>query len=119
MKAATSPVVAAATAERERMARELEAADLRAVMGTAEGRRFMWRLLGRCGFLSASFNHSGSIMAFNEGRRGVALELFHEIEQVCPEQYLAMQGEAIEAARKAAELALLDNALDQEDENNG
>lgn len=119
MKAARTPEAAARADLRDRMAREQALADLRSVMDTPAGRRFMWALLGDCGLYRASFNNSGSITAFNEGQRDIGLRLVARITQDCPEQYLAMQGEAIEADRKANEQAQLDADLNQEDDNHG
>jgi hypothetical protein len=104
---------------REQMARDQALADLRSVMDTPAGRRFMWGLLGECGLYRASFNNSGSITAFNEGQRDIGLRLVARITQDCPAQYLTMQGEAIEADRKATEQAQLDADLNQEDDNHG
>ena len=104
---------------RARMAAEQARNDLQAVMATEAGRRFMWALLGDCGMYRASFNNSGSITAFNEGQRAIGLALTARITQECPEQYLAMQGEAIAADRKATEAAELDDDLNNEEHDNG
>ena len=104
---------------RARMAAEQALADLRSVMGEPAGRRFMWGLLGDCGLYAASFNNSGSITAFNEGKRDIGLRLLARITQDCPEQYLAMQAEAIAADRKAAENAELDDELNNGEHDNG
>lgn len=104
---------------RARMAAEQSRADLLIVMGSESGRRFMWGLLGECGMYRASFNNSGSITAFNEGQRDIGLRLTARITQECPEQYLAMQDEAIKADRKAAENAQLDDDLNNEEHDNG
>jgi hypothetical protein len=47
------------TAEQLEAARE-EADDLRAVMDTPAGRRFIWRLLGRCGTFQSGWTPSKS-----------------------------------------------------------
>lgn len=104
---------------REREAAAQAADDLAFVMSDPRGRRFMWRLLGATGMYAASFNHSGSITAFNEGQRNIGLKLVADITGTIPEQYLVMQGEAIEADRKERERALLDDALDNEEHDNG
>lgn len=104
---------------RARMAAEQARNDLQSVMGSEAGRRFMWALLGDCGMYRASFNNSGSITAFNEGQRDIGLRLVARITQECPEQYLAMQDEAIRADRKATENASLDDDLNNEEHEHG
>jgi hypothetical protein len=114
-----TPEAGRRAALRERMAAEQARADLQSVMGSEAGRRFMWSLLGDCGMYRASFNNSGSITAFNEGQRDIGLRLVARITQECPEQYLAMQGEAIAADRKATENAELDDNLNNGEHDDG
>jgi hypothetical protein len=47
----------------------------RAVLNTATGREFVVTLLEQSGLFISSFDHSGSQMYFNEGRRKFGLEL--------------------------------------------
>ena len=69
--------------------------DIKAVMSTPEGRRFMHRLIGFCGIHQPSFNTNALAMAFREGHRNVGLYLETEITSACPSSYLLMQSEAI------------------------
>lgn len=73
-----------------RTARQVEIADLRWLMSGPRGRRLMWRLLDRAGVYRTSFNHSGSVTAFNEGQRNVGLQYLADIHRVCPEQFTQM-----------------------------
>lgn len=76
------------------------AEDLRHVMLSPQGRRFLWSLLGTCGIYRISFNHSGSITSFNEGMRNVGLDLQRRMIEASSELYLAAQAEAVALADK-------------------
>lgn len=69
-------------------------ADFKAVIDTAEGRRFVRRVLAECGVHQCSFSSDAGQMAFREGRRSVGLwlqSLFLEF----PDQYLKLLGEQV------------------------
>lgn len=71
----------------ERTAREirkLEVSDLQWLAGNIQGRRIIWRLLDRAGIYRSSFNHSGSVMAHNEGKRDMGLFLLAEVSEASP-----------------------------------
>ena len=89
-----------AVAERKRKADRSETkrlAALRTVMGTKEGRRYVWWLLDQCGVFRTSFT-GNSTTFFNEGQRNVGLILMGDVNAACPEQYLVMINEAKEDA---------------------
>lgn len=73
---------------REQRRRELE--DLKWLMAHAQGRRIVTRLLDEAGVHRSSFNHSGSVMAFNEGRRQIGLWLTAEVIEAAPEGYFKL-----------------------------
>jgi hypothetical protein len=79
--------------EGERQRRELEANDLRHVMGGKEGRRFIWRQLEDAGIYRSSFDLNHAAMAFNEGNRNRGLKLMTDIMDVCPNYYTLMLNE--------------------------
>lgn len=70
--------------------RRKEIEDLKWVMAHAQGRRFVWRLLDRAGVYRSSFNHSGSVMAHNEGRRDMGLFVLAEMNEAAPESFLKL-----------------------------
>lgn len=71
--------------------------DLRAVMGTATGRRFMWRLLNAdTGISARSYTGELGSTAFNEGRRSVGLVLLEELQRDAPEAWARMMSERAE-----------------------
>lgn len=72
----------------------LRESGLKALMGTPEGRMWMWWLLGMCGVYHLSFvPGSAEQTAFNEGARNIGLRLLAEIHRLCPELYSRMQRE--------------------------
>ena len=67
-----------------------EGEDFRWLMSNKRGRRIVWRWLEKTGVFRSSFNHSGSLTAFNEGSRNIGLMLIAQVHEFCPEQYLTM-----------------------------
>lgn len=80
-------------ARREADAREQERADFKWLMGSAQGRRFVWRVMARCRVFEPVFNTHGGVMNFNEGRRDTGLFLLGEIDRLCPQQFAVMAAE--------------------------
>lgn len=91
---------AAKAAEEERLAREKEQNELRWIMSTKQGRRFIHRLLSRAGVFQSSFNTNAAMMAFNEGNRNAGLQLLNDIMEACPERYTEMLAEQKEAKER-------------------
>lgn len=88
--------------ERNRERREEEINDLRAVLSSVSGRRFIWRLLERGGVFRSSFNtESDSYTAFNEGRRNLGLLVLNDILEADLDAFTLMQRESVEAAALA------------------
>lgn len=75
---------------RQRIAAELDAADLTWLMASKKGRRFMWRLLDAAGVTRLSYDRNALEMAFNEGNRNFGNKVLAWILDECPDQYLAM-----------------------------
>lgn len=70
----------------ERRRKELD--DLRWWLGHPQGRRIIGRLLEQAGMFRSSFNHSGSVMAFQEGKRDIGLFITSEILEASPDGYM-------------------------------
>lgn len=86
--------------EDERKRKRLEElADLTTVMRLPEGRRFMCGLIARFGVYRTSFDNSGSVTAFNEGRRNAGLMLLHDLES--SEELFSLWEQAQRERRKA------------------
>lgn len=62
--------------------------DLRAVLATTQGRRFLWRMLSQAGLYSPSFATDPLATAYNEGRRSVAMGLMLEAQRVSAPLYV-------------------------------
>lgn len=54
--------------------------DFYAVLNTAEGKRFVKRIIAECGVFNASFNADPLVMAFNAGRRQIGLNLLAQFD---------------------------------------
>lgn len=78
--------------ERER---DRELADLRLVMSSVEGRRFVWRLLEKAGVFRTSFT-GNSTTFFNEGMRNMGLMVLGDVHEACADAYIVMMNESKE-----------------------
>jgi alkylation response protein AidB-like acyl-CoA dehydrogenase len=83
----------AETAEEERLRLAQEADDLRHVLGSKQGRRFVWRLLGEAGIFKPTFNENHARMSFDEGQRNRGLALLAEVFKYSPNSYTQMATE--------------------------
>ncbi|WP_406807919.1 hypothetical protein [Enterobacter cloacae] len=70
--------------------------DIKFVMDSEQGRRVVWGLLESGRVFAAIPPMDALAMAFNEGQRNLALELFQRVMTHCPDQYLKMAEEASE-----------------------
>ena len=80
-------------ARKAKWTREDELADVRAILATKEGRRFVWRYLTECSVFKTSFTGNSQTF-FNEGERNVGLKLMADVNDADPEAYIAMLREA-------------------------
>ena len=91
---------------REKQKRQTEMNDLRAVMGTREGRRFLWRTLARSGVNSSvvrmGFDQSAMYLA---GKQDIGHFLQAELIEANSGAYLQMQKEAMKDAKDDADHA--------------
>lgn len=76
---------------REKRIRRQQLEDVRDVMATKSGQRFVWRLLETCGMNADGFDPNALTMARNSGKRLIGLWIQAEIADACPERYLEMQ----------------------------
>lgn len=83
-----SQVAAARKAAEERRRQELN--DVRRIMHTEEGRRFMWGLLSRAHMYHTSFDPNNYKTVFNEGERNIGLQYVAQIHEACAHQYAVM-----------------------------
>ena len=83
---------------------ERETNDLKSLMGTAHGRRFIRRVIAEIAGRDRSTYLTGptgrdSDKDFLEGARNVGLQLLAEVRDVCPEQWLLAEKEHYETLR--------------------
>jgi hypothetical protein len=79
--------------QRGKRLRERELDDIKRILETDFGRRFVWRYLGLAGVFQTSFT-GNSTTFFNEGKRDIGLKLLADITEAKPEAYLQMTNEA-------------------------
>ena len=65
-----------------------------ALMGSADGRAYMWDKLERAHIYHTSFSTDPLQMAFNEGERNLGLQLQGDLILWCPEEFIQMMREA-------------------------
>ncbi len=75
---------------RDKLAQEAEEADIRRLMTSKWGRRFLWRLMDQAGVFRLSYSPDAMAMAFAEGSRNSGLRILNLIHTLCPEHYNAM-----------------------------
>lgn len=90
---------------KERSKRDREIADLRAVLDTPEGRRVIWRVLGRCGIYESSVIPDPILMAAKGGMQDIGRWLHAEINDAQDEALILMMREAKQAAKRDTEEA--------------
>ena len=79
---------------KDKLQQQSEAEDVKWLMGSARGRRMLWRQLERAGVFRLSFNTNSMTMAFAEGARNEGLRLLSLIHANCSDQYPLMLKEA-------------------------
>lgn len=85
------------------IAEEIERTDAKTVLGTPEGRRWVWALFEMCGVWSSSYESDALGMAYTGGRRDVGLEVMRRLQRLLPGEYNLM---VVEAAKAMAEAQL-------------
>lgn len=78
-------------AELQRLYRQEELDDLKEVVSTRAGRRFLWRIFEMTKVFSSTFNVDVQTAAFNEGQRNVGLVVLNDMMTVSPEKFITMQ----------------------------
>jgi hypothetical protein len=78
--------------EAEKLEREVFLNDVRHVLSSVQGRRFVWRILDMAGVYRSSFT-GNSTTFFNEGARNIGLRVLSDVMDAKPEAFLLMQQE--------------------------
>lgn len=75
----------------EKLLRQIEKGDIKWLMAHKQGRRIIWRLLGRTGVFQSSYRGDGDAnTTFREGVRSIGLLLLADVNEACPERYLEL-----------------------------
>lgn len=74
-----------------------ETEDLRSILSTEHGRRFLWTELSRCRVFQTAFHSEQLVFAHNEGRRSAGVELMARIIETDAKAWILMQQEATQA----------------------
>jgi hypothetical protein len=99
VKNAADPRQVGNAAKKEKQARELELADLRELLSTESGRRFVWRVMGYCKFGSDIWDPSSRIH-FLAGLQHVGNWLLAEVTAADEEAFFVMMRESQARSKK-------------------
>lgn len=91
---AADPKQVRQAARRQQKDRDLEIDDIRTVMNTVQGRRFLWRLMGHCKTFESVFSTDAGALAYNSGRQDVGHFLIAEVNDAVPAGFLLMMQES-------------------------
>ncbi|MGE4194713.1 MAG: hypothetical protein AB7E51_15105 [Pseudodesulfovibrio sp.] len=84
-----------AEAQRREVERLKELSDIRMVMSSLEGRRFVWRFLAECRVFLSTYSPEALESYYRQGRRSVGLLFYNDVLEACPEQFWQAQRENI------------------------
>jgi hypothetical protein len=102
-----------AVKEKEKQAKDKRKRDVKKVLSTAEGRRFIWDLIGRGCIFNSIYSPDTHEMARLEGRRQLALEIFLEVNNEHTDAYIQIQAEYL-SLKKQEESEELKSKKDKE-----
>ena len=77
----------------------IRAEDLRWLLSTSNGRRFLYQTLDVCGLMGEGWDKDARATDFLQGRRSVAVALARELVSVDAAGFQQMQAEGFDAAR--------------------
>lgn len=79
--------------DREKLRAQRETDDLKFLLGTPQGRRYIYRKINECGVFLPNVNTNSQIYV-REGQRFVGLKLFEEVLAIDPDYFALMMKEA-------------------------
>lgn len=79
---------------KERRIRTRELNDVRAVLATEEGRRFLWRLMGQCKVFESVKAGDDAMTNYNVGRQDIGHFVMAEVAEARPNALIEMMIEA-------------------------
>lgn len=81
---ASNPEEVKKAEQRERDERKRQLDDIRTLLSSSSGRRFVWRILEKCNSFSSVFSNDASFMAYNAGQQDLGHFLMAEITEANP-----------------------------------
>jgi hypothetical protein len=72
-----------------KLGKESEINDLKFLLSTDQGRRFIWKLISKCGVFRQSFTGNSQTF-FMEGERNIGLFVLDSVMEADPEAYVKM-----------------------------
>lgn len=90
---AGDPVHVGKRKEKGKRIRSQQLDDLRSILATKSGRRWLWRWLGECRVFQDSFTTNALAMSNMEGMRKIGLMLLAEIKEADQNAFILMQQE--------------------------
>lgn len=83
-----------AAKQKEKLRRDRELDDLRALLAHPAGRRVIWRLLTEARVFRTAFDPDPTTLAFNTGKKEQGLFLLDELEKANPTAFLSLMQDA-------------------------
>jgi len=80
--------------DRRKRLSDRQYSDLRKVLASPEGRRFVWRLMSEAGVFRSSFTGNSETF-FREGKRNIGLIILGDVMVAQPDSFTVMQREAV------------------------
>lgn len=80
-------------ARKEKSKRDIELQDIRDTLKHPSGRRFIWRILGKCGPFKSALHHSGSMTYYNVGQQDLGHFIMSEITEADASGFINMMKE--------------------------
>lgn len=87
----------------ERFNRRQDIADIRSLMKTDFGRRFVWRLLKRCGAFETVYNSDPILMGHNSGEQDIGHFILGELQEASPAALVEMMQRDIRESERENE----------------
>jgi hypothetical protein len=89
--------------EEQRRTRRRDINDVRKILKTPEGRRFIWRLWSICGLFRNPFHPNSNQHSLNSGRMSIGQEILIDVNDANVSAFAQMQQEYISALKSKKE----------------
>ncbi len=89
--------------EAQRRAYQNDINDIKKILKTPEGRRFIWRIWSECRIFQNPYHPNNSQHCMNSGRMGVGLDLLADVNEADGSAFAQMQNEYVSALKSKKE----------------